>query len=216
MAKGKGHFPPLGGVNKVGGGLVRLRPGEGVAVQAHQMTEGNVRTISIALGSAPVPERRYAADVYFVTQRSDSIKLMFGQLKATGNALRSLLVIHTTSSGVEHLLSAVDCFTQPTILEIAERENISVEKVDTALEEPSQTVALSANMGIAAVSGRESCLDFYQASPFAIAAFNSGQEFAVDPVVRVDLTTALFLGFLGEARRISTVRKRELERETAP
>jgi hypothetical protein len=52
------------------------------------------------------------------------------------------------------------------------------------------------------MSNKEACLDFYQASPFAIGNVQKSHRLALDPVVRVDLRSSLFLSMIAGLRNL--------------
>ncbi len=70
-------------------------------------------------------------------------------------------------------------------------------------EEPEQTASLIANMCAVAISGRETCMDFYHANAFAHATVQETKQMYLEPVVRVNTRTSLVLSlveFLQEVR----------------
>src|SRR5882672_8358399 len=89
------------------------RPGDhfymAVDAQHHVSTSGETALLlGLSLGMAPVPERKYVADVCHVSQSDTGIKLIFGQEKFSQNQLRSAVVIKMSRRGIGFLLRGVD------------------------------------------------------------------------------------------------------------
>jgi len=189
---------------------LQQRPGEGaqidVAVQKGMSVSGQSLTgMSFDFRDAPVPDRKYVAGIYRVEFTDDEVRLLFGQRKyGAANELRNLLVIHLSGSCVQQFLRITDEMTSPTYLEIAAVTNIKPTPMFTLDKEPENTtVELAANLMISAMSGDEAVLDLYKYSPFSILAVQHGARLALDPIVRIDLRSTLFLGLLSELRKIA-------------
>lgn len=186
-----------------------IRPGEGtlVDVTVSKFSEpGGTSGAQLAINAsnAPVPDRRYVADGFGVIADDQSAKLLFGQrLIGSKTGLRSLLVIHMSPRAVRQFLNSVDNVRNPTFEEIAEKLSITPQGQMKIDEEPEQTVALSANFALCAVSGEEATIDLYQASPFSVLAVIESQKMALDPVVRVDLPSAVFMGLIRELQDVA-------------
>jgi hypothetical protein len=189
------------------------RPGDNyfvdVALERKVSTSGEtVSSVGITLATAPVPERRYVADVCYVKHDSVGVKIIFGQQKLIQGLLRSAIVIKMSRRGVSQLLSSVDEISNPSYAEIAERERFTPISVQEPESEPEQVITLAANLAISAMSGEETSMDFLQMSPFAMAVLAKGAHQApIDPVVRVDLHSEVFLGLLESLRRIPGLEK---------
>jgi hypothetical protein len=104
--------------------------------------------------------------------------------------------------GIERFLESFDKMSNPTLDEVVKNAHIEAESLSPVPKEPNQTIALAANMTVAAIAGAEGCIDFFQASPFAIVAAARARKLALDPVVRVDIRTALIVGLLSELRSL--------------
>ena len=172
------------------------KPGEGASLVVSREHSVDVKgatgvLLTIDFTSAPVPDRRYAADIAAVERVNDMVNIIFGQTKV-GGGFRSLLIINMSASAVHQFLRSLADIL-PTIREYAKR--ISLAKVDLTEvgQEPNQTVALTANLVAASQSGREACLDFYYSSPWVMMQVKKGGEFAAEPIVRITLTTGLLL-----------------------
>jgi hypothetical protein len=183
-----------------------LREGEGVALDVRVKHDVAVSGQSVALmevdiRNAPVPDRRYVADMFAVRAEGRSIRLMFGQRRLNGTELRTLLIIQMSAAAVKQFLLTIDQVKNPTFLEIVQIAGGAVEQSGTVDREPDQTVALSANMVLTAMSGEEAAMDFYKASPFSLHAAPTRGKLALDPVVRVDLPSAIALGAITALRK---------------
>lgn len=171
------------------------RPGEGATLSVvRQQTTGvsGVTSISLTvdLASAPVPERRYVADVGMVVLDLEGAQLVFGQSKVSGNGLRSLVIVHMSAYGVHQFLRSAPDMME-TVRKFMQQNQLTAESLAKIDEEPSQTVALAANLIAASFSRTEACMDFYYASPFVVRQVKAGGDFAADPVVRVSLPMTL-------------------------
>lgn len=173
------------------------KPGEGASISVSRSPLVDVRgatgvLLTIDFGSAPVPDRRYAADIATVERVNDMVNLIFGQTKVGGVGFRSLLVINLSPSAVHQFLRSLQDIL-PTIHEYAKRSNVAKVDLTNVDQEPNQTVALTANLVAASQSGREACLDFYYSSPWVMMQVKQGGEFAAEPIVRITLSTGLLL-----------------------
>src|SRR5204862_2691503 len=126
--------------------------------------------MQIDFRKAPVPERHYIADACYADTERGTVRLMFGQRRIGKADLRSLLVLHMSVRATNQFLATIDQVTDPSYAEIMSLTGLVADKIEAIPEEPPQTVALSANMALSAMAGDDACLDFYQASPFAVAA----------------------------------------------
>lgn len=185
---------------------VAERPGEGAILATHRQQSVNVDgttgiALAIDMSSAPVPERRYVADVASVVRVADSVRLIFGQSRVGNNELRSLVVIHMPSLGIHQFLSSADEI-KAAMVGFAKKFRLSVGQLTQIQVEPLQTVALAATIIMASVSGREACMDFYYSSPYIAYQVIRGGKFAVDPVARVMLPMNLLLAICNQLEAI--------------
>jgi hypothetical protein len=182
-----------------------LRPGEGTVVrmQIDRTTQiGAPGYMGVDLSNIPAPERKYAADECAVRKVGALVKLYFGQRAIEDGEYQTLVVIHMSPQGVKNMLSGMDRMDGPSYAELAKREDMSPQPLATIVKAPTQTVTLSANLAISAMAGQEAVIDFLKASPFSIAAAVRTGQFAVEPIVRVDLSGPVFLGLVDELRRL--------------
>jgi hypothetical protein len=183
------------------------RPGEGTPVTVRVkydvgMGGQSVAHMEVDASDAPVPDRRYVADMYTVVVEDETFWLAFGQRRLKSKELRSLLVIQLSRAAVEQILTNVDQVKNPTFLEIIKQIG-RTPIASTALDhEPGQTVELSANFTLCGMSGDEAIIDFYKASAFSIRAAPQQGKLSLDPVVRVELRSDIAVGAFEELRRI--------------
>ena len=184
------------------------RPGEGYALEltrqiVPQPDGTSLSLVGLNLSSAPVPDRRYVADLATVLYQRE-LKLIFAQetISLTSPALRSMLVVHIAPNAARQFLQSLESMDSPSLDELAKRSGIEPEPLSEITNEPEQTVAFAANMVAAAVGGREACLDFYHASVFAMVNISKASKVPIDPVVRVDLRTSLLLSLRDALREL--------------
>lgn len=171
-----------------------------VVLEQFTATDGTqVTNIGIDLNQAPVPDRRFAADSCALIVKDGTVKILFGQDRVTGDGWRSLVIVQMSSRAAGRFLGSLQ-HPNNMFLEIKKTttELFGVEElVDSFIEPPQgQAIALAANLPAIAITDNETCLDFYQASPFALGNVVKTEELALEPVVRIDLRSSLFLGLL--------------------
>jgi hypothetical protein len=186
-----------------------VRPNEGTPVpvilgQVANVQGLSIQTAAVKLGEAPVPERKYVADVCGVENVAGTIKVFFGQRRIGSDELRSLLVIHMSSTGIARFLAASEQLAPKTLEQMANECGITAEESQPIKAEPPQTVAFAAALVLIAASADETTLDFYQASAFALAAMGSSGKLSLDPVVRIDMRTSLVMGLIASLRKLSS------------
>lgn len=189
------------------------RPGEGsssinVSVQTFISTDGrSIAQLGVNLSQTVVPDRKYAADTCAVSYANQVVRIIFGQERFNDHGLRSAVVVKMSPRAVVQLLAMIDSSMPAGIVEaLCSTEGVEVQKLASSTLEPAQaTVVLAANLALPALSGMEACIDFYQASPFALGvAMQSADKLAVEAVVRVDLSTGLLLGLIQELKQVRT------------
>ncbi len=177
------------------------RDGEGflVPVQKRALADTLGQTqveLSIDLNNAPVPQRRYHAKVAQVVANGDSISLLFGQLRVgQGRRLRSLIDVSMTPDAVRQFMSTCVQF-HPLMHDFLQKNGIERTSLAEIDEEPEHTVSMVVNLVAAAMSGREAVMDMYHMSAFSLREVRDTDQIGVDPVVRIDLSTALLAGLL--------------------
>lgn len=184
---------------------VHVRPGEGAILEiARKMVPRPDGTagfqISLDLGNAPVPERRYVTDAANVVYSNGSVHLIFWQRKINVNEARSMVILSFTSHAIlQYLQNGEEQFAE---LE----KTASKQKIEGSLEqlpdEPAQTVCLAANLAATGWAGREACMDFYHASPFVIGMLPKNGKFAAEPIVRVSLSTGVLLALFQQLKSL--------------
>lgn len=182
------------------------RAGEGIVVELarRQVSSPDGSTaleLNLDLNLAPVPERRYVADVAELSYEGDVLQMIFGQKKITKSEnLRSLIVIQMTSTATTQFIGTLAGF-EPGFRKWMS-ENGIVQHLTSIEEEPEQTVTLFANIIGLAFAGREACLDFYHASPFSLHQVRQNKKMAVEPVVRVILGSGLLLPIIDQLHEL--------------
>ena len=177
------------------------RPGVGfpVDVTLGKVEVGGLANAELHLGSAPVPDRRFACDAASVNLRDGRCRLLLAQSKPVGNGWLSMLVFDLTAEAVTMFLRAVDKNASPVYRSDANLVNDLTEFSESA----EQNVVLTANLIIAGYAGTEGCMDFYHASPFALQQIALTKSLMVDPVVRVSLPVRLVFGIVHRLRALS-------------
>lgn len=199
------------GKHQRGGQLVqtfaRREKGTPVPVTTRQVTlkDGTAGTVhGINLSEAEVPDRTYVGETCGAICENNMVKITFAQPKL-GGGLRSLVIISMTPLAATQFLHSIERLQSPSLEEIAAKSNITEEPLsDLPTSEPEQTASLIANMVAAAFSGRETCMDFYHANAFTIAALPATSKMHLEPVVRINTRTSLMLALvhrLQELRR---------------
>jgi hypothetical protein len=189
------------------------RPGEGAVVELarRQVTRPDGTSgleLNLDLGLAPVPEKRYVADIVGITYEIGVLQMLFGQRKiARDSALRSLIVVQMTSTAVGQFIKTLGGF-EPGMRKWLEDNDIRAELTQIE-EEPEQTVTLFANMVGLAFAGREACMDYYHASAFSIHQANQNRKMAVEPVVRVILGSGLLLPLIDKLHELESTFPKE-------
>lgn len=164
-----------------------------VALSPVAQSDGSV-TFGVDIGSAPVPSKRYAADACEVDLKDGNLRMIFAQRGIGDEPFESALVIKLNPLAARNLIESVGDMDNPTVAEIAEKigeERRPLERVARAR----QMVSVVANFVTVAVAGFETCVDFYHASAFSIRAIDAKKKthLGLEPVVRVDITTGLFM-----------------------
>lgn len=187
----------------------KMRPGEGTIIQLSPNTAnaGPPGSFQVDVASAPVPERRFAADVYGVVRNRSVIKLYFGQCPIPGAELEALLVINMNCFAVANSITAVDAMKAPNLKEIAELEKLLAAPPISVKTVPKQTATMTATITLAAIAGQDASVDFFKSSPFAMASAKDSGMLAVEPVVRVDMPSELFIGLIEQMRILSAPTK---------
>jgi hypothetical protein len=171
-----------------------------VVLDQFTATDGTqVTNVGIDMNQAPVPDRRFAADSCGLIVKHGTVKILFGQDRVDGNGWRSLVIVQMSSKAAGRFLGSMQNPDNP-FLETKKKttELFGVEDLVSSFAEPpqGQAIALAANLPAIAMTENETCLDFYQASPFALGNVAKTQELALEPVVRIDLRSSLFLGLM--------------------
>ena len=191
------------------------RAGEGVALHTTYVSVGGLQgaNVSIDLTRAPVPERRYTADVATLLCSDSLVRMIFGQTKVDRKELRSIVDIHMSRRAVVQLLDSINA-TGDTLKNLQASLNFPTANLIDIADEPSQTVGLSASVVAAAYANEEACLDFYHVSSFVMAHLqrNTGANVVAEPVVRVILPTPLLIAIVERMKDIKATMPNETQR----
>ena len=199
-------------------GVPENRPNEGsvldIKVDTLPTVSGHTITqFGADLSKAPVPDRKFTADVCSVLFGEYTVRLVFGQERIDGKGLRSAIVIQMSRASASNIVRMFDAMKDPSVDEIARLNKIAIEQLSTGLDEPPQALTVSANMSIIAISGHDACIDFYEASPFSLGVAIRSQKLALDPVVRIDLRASLVFGLMAAMRSHLTKELTELNKQ---
>ena len=179
----------------------RPNSGSRLSIVRRDLGNGN-HEMEIQLGDAPVPERRYTADVAGILTSRDYARIIFGQTKIGSTELRSMLDIHFPLRAIKRfLVGAVKL--EEAFKAMSQITGAQTEQMIEFSDEPSQTVALSANSITAALSGSEACMDYIHISPSAIERAAKGEDLFAEPVVRVNLSTGLMMAVIEKLKLIN-------------
>lgn len=179
------------------------RKGEGEPLGILRQSSGGsgVASLDLDLSNLPVPERRYTADVAGLLQSKSLVRMLFGQTKVDGIQIRSMLDVHFSMAGITRFLNTTQAL-EPVFEHLKLNYGVTRSDLTDFSDEPNQTIGLTANIVMSSCSEWESCLDFYQISPFSIAAAQKGGGLSADQVVRVSLPTDLFMGMIESLKLI--------------
>jgi hypothetical protein len=168
---------------------------EGFELPMSTRVDGDVTTVGVDISNAPVPQREFAAEACTVIKEANEAWLIFTQavIGTEGAEIDAMLIVRMNPQAARQLAHSVNDMKRPTVREIADRMGVAKAAPLDLLSRPRQTGRMMANLAVIAVSGYESCIDFYRASPFAFRDLSTTSKLAVEPVVRVDLQTAQFL-----------------------
>lgn len=179
---------------------MRRERGTPLKVEAKRVTLPDGATgqvLSMALGEAEVPDRSYLAEACALTYDHDTMRIAFAQPKLDGKGLRTLLLIAMTPNAAANFLRSMREMKDPTLVEIAATVGLKAEPLITfPTEEPDQTAPVIANVVAVAVQARETTMDFYHANAFSHMHVRQDKEIYLEPVVRVNVRTALVLSMV--------------------
>lgn len=197
-------MPPTHARSLISGAIRPLRS-EGHAVAMIPMdrtSSGDVVGFGLDLATAPVPSRRYAADVCFVELEDGAVKFVFGQRGLSD--FESALIVRMNPHAARQFLDSLREMNSPSIKELAAMVDAEM-RPQRKIGEARQSVGVVANIAAVALTTWEGCIDFYHASAFAFRAFaRKSGHLEVEPVVRVDLSMGLFLGLVDALERLAS------------
>ena len=159
-------------------------------------------SFGLDISAAPVPQRRYAAELCQVSYVYNDVRFIFGQRNISNEGLNSALVVRMSPLATGQLLKSIEEMSSPGLEAIAKTMGISATPLMPISQQPAQMANVVANLVAIAVSGYETCIDFYHASAFAMRMAADTKTFSVEPIVRVDIQTSIFLSMVQELQTI--------------
>lgn len=167
---------------------------------------GSAATFDVSFANAKAPTRTYSAEACLIQYRKQEIYFVFAQRTLMGDGFDSAISIRMHSFFALQFLRSVESMSPPTLQEIVDACDIPEEPLDVLENEPSSIAKLSGNFCQVSIAGYETCLDFYQLSPLAVAkskAAKRHEDVDLMPVARVDIRTSMFIALIKELKRIS-------------
>jgi hypothetical protein len=156
------------------------------------------------MGTAPVPQRRFAADVCWVDLKRGELRIDFAQEAVGSNSYENALRVKLSLLATQNLLEVFDGANgNPSIVAIAQNVGSNRETLEPLAGEVRHQAGLVANFTTIGISGSETCVDFYHASAFAMNEAQRRGELELEPVVRIDLRTPLFVAMMEQIRRVA-------------
>ncbi|VXC71079.1 hypothetical protein MASSI9I_90412 [Massilia sp. 9I] len=178
---------------------------EGAAVdgmEVERYPDGSVR-YAVNLNNAPVPQRRYVADIATVDYNGFEVNIVFAQTKIFGQGLESALSIKINLNAFNDIVRALYVNVQSELERARQLIKLKDEQLVQVNAEPAHSAKLIANVANFALSGHETCIDFYHVNAYANAKLATSSKLDIEAVVRVDLRTSLFAPFSVELGKIA-------------
>jgi hypothetical protein len=158
--------------------------------------------MGIDVGNAPIPTRRYAAELCWVSIVNHEAKFVFAQPYLIGDGLESAVVIRMNPASIANLADSIRQMTSPNLDEVKSIMRFPDENLHNITERPAQIASMFASVVGIAYSGFDTCCDFYQASAFAVRKSEFTGMLDLEPVVRVEMRTALFIPLMQKVLEI--------------
>jgi hypothetical protein len=175
---------------------------EGHSVPVQRFTQAGLqRRWGIDVSKAPVPQRRYAAEICDIVRNDLEVRIIFGQRSLFGDDLDTALVIRMTPKATVEFIESMH---EMDIASMKGELNLPVENLTPITSKPLQTANVVSNLVSVGVADHETCLDFYHASAFALGKATKQSHLEIEPVVRVDLRTSLFVPLVSRLSKIVT------------
>lgn len=184
---------------------VSPRVGEGQQVQLHQIArsnDGKSVTFGADLSKAPVPARRYAADICDVLAHRNDIVFVFGQESVISGVVDSVLQLRMNPTCARDFLLSLASSSNTVFDDVVAALKVNSEPLTTVTTKPSKEAKAQVTYASVAIAGFDTCIDFYSASAFGIGHLKRTGDLFVEPVARVDLHTALFLSMISKMREL--------------
>jgi len=167
--------------------------GKGVITYSLPQGENGPLQLHLDMAQARIPDIFFYSNIVFLQADYNlaSVRISFGRVvEKPAKSMRRVDIVMPESAISRYITSIKNI--EGTVNKALERIKGSPIK-EVAQPETDQVVTLYANHIYASVSGEESCMDFYYISPrdLHIARTQKG-NIALDPVIRVPLSTVLF------------------------
>ena len=179
--------------------LARRERGTALTVHTRRETlpDGTIGAVGfIDMSNAEVPERSYLAEACGARYQKETVSILFAQPKLD-SGLRSMALVSMTPLATAQFVQSIESMRDPSLQEMSKQLKIEPERlIDFPTTEPEQTASLIANVVAVAVSGRDSCMDFYHANAFSYLHLKTNNHMYLEPVVRVNLRTSLLLALM--------------------
>ncbi|MFJ1472328.1 hypothetical protein [Massilia orientalis] len=170
--------------------------------EVEHLPDGSIR-FSLNLNDAPVPQRRYVADIATVEYNGLEVNFVFAQTKIFGHGIESALSIKINLNAFSDITRALHINAGAELEKALRMISLKKEELVPVTSEPAHSAKLIANVANYAVSGHETCIDFYHVNAYANAKLMTSDKVDVEAVVRVDLRTSLFVALSAAIGKIA-------------
>ncbi|PIG29380.1 hypothetical protein CLU93_3688 [Janthinobacterium sp. 35] len=176
--------------------------GHPIPIQTLGVTESGDTKYSIDVASAPMPQRRYAAEMCSMTFNDFDAKIVFAQSCLVPDGLDSALVIRMSPQALIELAESFAGFSEKIAL-LKTQLGFKEDPLVVIDKRPHNMATAVANICSVAIAGHESCLDFYHASAFAMGKSRTNSSLDIEPVVRVDMRTSQFASLVDKVNEVA-------------
>ena len=150
------------------------------------------------LSSAPIPTRRYAAELCNIRYVNGEAKLIFAQSDLLGESIDSAVQIRMNPISVLQFSQSLQMIQNPSVEQILDALNVDAQELSVIGSSPSQIANMFSNIVSCAIAGYDTCLDFYNATPFSMKKSEGKDELEIEPVVRIEMRTTMFVALMRE------------------
>lgn len=164
--------------------------------------DGDATSVGIDVSNAPTPDREYAAEFCFAEEKAGELRFIFAQGALVGDELDSALIVRMNPQAAGLMVTSIAGMKAPSLTEIADAMQLKAMPLAPINTRPRQMAMAVASFGATAISGYDTCIDFYRTSPFAMRELSITNHLAVEPVIRVDIRTGQFLSLVEQMKQI--------------